>query len=119
MLAGGRRQRSEAIVPQPVAFQATSETLIQLLPAGQGFYVPVYQRSYTWGAAQIDRLFEDISAGMNRTAKSPGPPTFLGSMILYEGRSSVSPRVNTFRRSSGRGGGDAGTREGRFRGQCR
>jgi len=82
-------------MPQTLAFQAMSQTLLQLLQPGQGFYVPVYQRSYTWGADQIDRLFEDVNAGLNRAAQSPGPPTFLGSVILFEGRASVAPRVNT------------------------
>lgn len=76
------------------AFQSTSQTLLQILQPGQGFYVPVYQRSYTWGADQIGRLFEDVHAGLNRAAASPGPPTFLGSAILFEGRGSVSPKVN-------------------------
>lgn len=82
-------------MPQTLAFQAMSQTLLQLLQPGQGFYVPVYQRSYTWGADQIDRLFEDVNAGLNRAEQAPGPPTFLGSVILFEGRASVTPRVNT------------------------
>jgi hypothetical protein len=81
--------------PQSVPFQAGSQTLLQILQPGQGFYVPVYQRSYTWGVGQIDRLFEDINDGLNRAARAPGPPTFLGSMILFEGRGSVAPKVNT------------------------
>ena len=81
-------------MPSAPAFQSFSQTLLQLLPAGQGFYVPVYQRSFTWGADHIGRLFEDIHAGLNRAASRPGPPTFLGSVILFEGRGSVNPRVN-------------------------
>lgn len=82
-------------MPQTLAFNAMSQTLLQLLQPGQGFYVPVYQRTYTWGADQIDRLFEDVNAGLNRAEQTPGPPTFLGSVILFEGRASVTPRVNT------------------------
>ena len=80
---------------QAPAFPAQSQTVLDLLKEGQAFYIPVYQRAYTWGADQIERLFEDIHAGLNRAAGSPGPPTFLGSAILFEGRNSVSPRVNT------------------------
>lgn len=72
-----------------------SQSVLELLREGQAYYVPVYQRGYTWGADQIERLFEDIHAGLNRAALSPGPPTFLGSAILFEGRNSVSPSVNT------------------------
>ena len=82
-------------MPQVLTFQANAQTLLRLFQPGQGFYVPVYQRSYTWGGDQIDRLFEDINAGLNRAEHGPGPPTFLGSVILFEGRGSVSPKVNT------------------------
>ncbi|MGH9030552.1 MAG: GmrSD restriction endonuclease domain-containing protein [Acidimicrobiia bacterium] len=94
---GPRRAESRqgALMPQTLAFNAMSQTLLQLLQPGQGFYVPVYQRTYTWGADQIDRLFEDVNAGLNRAEQAPGPPTFLGSVILFEGRASVTPRVNT------------------------
>ena len=77
------------------SFPATSQSVLQLLQPGQALYVPAYQRSYTWGTDQIERLFEDIHAGISRAAQSPGPPTFLGSAILFEGRNSVFPKVNT------------------------
>ena len=77
------------------SFPASAQTLLQLLQPGQALYVPSYQRTYTWGADQIERLFEDIHAGINRASPSSGPPTFLGSAILFEGRNTVSPRVNT------------------------
>lgn len=80
---------------QSPSFQATSQTTLQMLAPGQALYVPVYQRTYTWGAEQVERLFEDIHAGINGVVTESGPPTFLGSTILFEGRSSVSPRVNT------------------------
>lgn len=80
---------------QAPSFPAESQAVLDLLKEGQAFYVPVYQRAYTWGADQIERLFEDIHAGLNRAADSPGPPTFLGSAILFEGRNFVSPKVNT------------------------
>ena len=80
---------------QAPSFDVYSRTLLDLLLPGQALYVPVYQRSYTWGADQVERLFEDIHAGISQAAPSPGPPTFLGSAILFEGRSFVSPKVNT------------------------
>ena len=79
---------------QAPSFPAESQTMLGLLRSGQALYVPGYQRSYTWGADQIERLFEDIHAGLSRAAQSPGPPTFLGSAILFEGRNSVFPKVN-------------------------
>lgn len=80
---------------QNPSFEANSHTTLQLLSPGQALYVPAYQRTYTWGSDQIERLFEDILAGINVAAQEPGPPTFLGSAILFEGRSLVLPKSNT------------------------
>lgn len=76
-------------------FRAMSQTTLQLLAPGQALYVPVYQRTYTWGAEQVERLFEDIHAGIEAAVEGTGPPTFLGSTILFEGRGSVAPMVNS------------------------
>lgn len=78
----------------PPTFPAESSTLHKLIvQQNQGFYVPVYQRAFTWGAEQVERLFEDLNAGLNRTVDGRSPATFLGSVILFEGRSSVSPKI--------------------------
>lgn len=82
-------------MPGPATFHASAQTLLNLLPPGQGFYVPVYQRSYTWGSDQIDRLFEDLHTGLRRSYSASAPPTFLGSVILFEGRGAVTPKVNS------------------------
>jgi hypothetical protein len=77
----------------PSSFSADPSTLRQLiLQPGQGFYVPVYQREFTWGDAEIDRLFEDLAHGITRAAGGQSPSTFLGSVILVSDRNSVSPR---------------------------
>ncbi len=77
----------------PQQFRAEPSTLRKLiLQAGQGFYVPMYQRDFTWGEAEIDRLFEDLDFGLTRAAGGQTPSTFLGSVILVEDRDSVSPK---------------------------
>jgi hypothetical protein len=77
----------------PQQFHAEPSTLRKLiLQAGQGFYVPMYQRDFTWGHAEIDRLFEDIDFGLTRAAGGQMPATFLGSVILVEDRDSVEPK---------------------------
>jgi hypothetical protein len=77
----------------PTSFSADPSTLRQLiLQPGQGFYVPVYQRDFTWGSAEIDRLFEDLEHGITRAAGGQTPSTFLGSVILVSDRSSVEPK---------------------------
>ena len=77
----------------PSSFSADPSTLRQLiLQPGQGFYVPVYQRDFTWGSPEIDRLFEDLEHGITRAAEGQPPSTFLGSVITVSDRSSVDPQ---------------------------
>lgn len=77
----------------PTNFSADPSTLRELiLQPGQGFYVPVYQRDFTWGDAEIERLFEDVEHGITRAASGQTPSTFLGSVILVSERNSVHPK---------------------------
>lgn len=77
----------------PTSFSADPSTLRHLiLQPGQGFYVPVYQRDFTWGDAEINRLFEDLEHGITRAAAGQSPSTFLGSVILVSDRDSVAPK---------------------------
>jgi hypothetical protein len=77
----------------PTSFSADPSTLRELiLQPGQGFYVPVYQRDFTWGKDEIDRLFEDLEHGITRASSGKTPSTFLGSVILVSDRTSVSPQ---------------------------
>lgn len=41
------------------------------------YRIPVYQRPYSWGRAELDRLFQDILKGVR-----DGEPLFLGTMQL-------------------------------------
>lgn len=73
------------------AFSADPSTLRALiLQAGQGFYIPVYQRAFTWDVDEINRLFEDLDHGITRAAAGQSPSTFLGSVILVSDRTSVA-----------------------------
>jgi hypothetical protein len=77
----------------PQQFRAEPSTLRKLiLQPGQGFYVPMYQRDFTWGPTEIARLFEDIDFGLTRAADGQVPSTFLGSVILVEDRDGVEPK---------------------------
>ncbi|SCE95464.1 Protein of unknown function [Micromonospora echinospora] len=77
----------------PSNFTADPSTLRQLiLQPGQGFYVPAYQRDFTWGKDEISRLFEDLEQGITRAAQGKMPSTFLGSVILVSDRDSVMPK---------------------------
>ena len=37
---------------------------------GQGFYIPAYQRSYSWDRVHILRLFDDIGYGVSKLLNS-------------------------------------------------
>ncbi|MYA75894.1 MAG: DUF262 domain-containing protein [Acidimicrobiaceae bacterium] len=58
---------------------------------GRCFYVPMYQRDFTWGSDQIERLFEDLFSGIDRVASGDNPSTFLGSVIFFDDRYAVDP----------------------------
>lgn len=75
------------------SFTAAPSTLRELiLQPGQGFYVPAYQRDFTWGEEQIERLFDDLENGITRSAAGSMPSTFLGSVILVSDKEGVTPR---------------------------
>jgi hypothetical protein len=58
----------------PYSFTAAPSTLRELiLQPGQGFYVPAYQRDFTWGKDEISRLFEDFDHGITRAASGQMP----------------------------------------------
>ena len=50
----------------------------------EGFYVPLYQREYTWEEENINQLFDDIISGVCELVDEEGPhtTTFLGTAIL-------------------------------------
>ena len=49
---------------------------------GVGFFVPLYQREYTWEGDNIDQLFEDLIHGVGELVEGKNPITFLGTAIL-------------------------------------
>ncbi len=74
-------------------FQHSSPTFGELVGRqGLCFYVPMYQRGFTWGSDQIERLFEDIFAGTDRVATGDNPSTFLGSVIFFADKNAVDPK---------------------------
>jgi hypothetical protein len=50
----------------------------------EGFFVPLYQREYTWEEENINQLFEDLVSGIRELAEPDGDnaTTFLGTAIL-------------------------------------
>jgi hypothetical protein len=50
---------------------------------GMGYYIPLYQREYSWDTENIDQLIEDICSGVNDVVEGvPDPIHFMGTLIL-------------------------------------
>lgn len=52
--------------------------------SGRGFYVPYYQRNYSWDDENATKLIEDIFSSIKRTLTKPENSIFLGTVILHD-----------------------------------
>lgn len=50
--------------------------------AEEGFFVPLYQREYTWEEENINQLFDDLILGVSELSTNENTTTFLGTVIL-------------------------------------
>jgi hypothetical protein len=63
-------------------FNAESKSVISLFNRnGEFFYIPAYQRQYTWSKAQVEALLEGITAGLQNLFNDSDGYTFIGSAI--------------------------------------
>lgn len=51
---------------------------------GRGFYVPFYQRAYSWDEENGAKLANDIFSAVKRTLTKPDNSVFLGTVILHD-----------------------------------
>lgn len=56
---------------------------------GRGFYVPYYQRNYSWDEENAEKLVTDIFSGIKRTLTKPNNSIFLGTVILHDEKNVV------------------------------
>lgn len=64
-------------------FSAESMILLDIFNrAGEGFYIPDFQREYTWEEDNIDQLFGDIITGVSSFKEDRESVMFLGSLIF-------------------------------------
>jgi alkylated DNA nucleotide flippase Atl1 len=69
---------------------AAQETTLGTLLGGQFQYqVPLYQRTYSWGKDQLEKLWEDVSQLAEDRLTRPGLTHFMGSLVL-----APSPAMN-------------------------
>src|SRR4051794_15805502 len=74
------------------AFGTSSETLSAVfqLP-GVGYYIPLYQREYSWDEENIEQLMEDICHGVEQLLAKDEAIRFMGTVILVKEH---NPAVN-------------------------
>ena len=53
-----------------------------LMTDGQGYYIPPYQRPYSWDKQNVSRIFEDALQGINQLKTQPSTISFLGTIIV-------------------------------------
>lgn len=67
------------------AFPNSSETILSCLKsAGKGFYIPLYQRQYSWKEDNIDQLMESICWGIKELLDDDNAIRFMGTIILFQ-----------------------------------
>ncbi|MFD5765416.1 DUF262 domain-containing protein [Streptomyces sp. NPDC127049] len=67
--------------------RAQEITFLKLVQGDKQFQVPLYQRTYSWGAEQLRRLWEDLGELVDQhLAGESAAPHFLGSVVLAPGQ---------------------------------
>jgi len=80
------------------SFGTSSETVSAFFQRpGVGYYIPLYQRAYSWDKENIDQLIEDICRGVDALLSEDNTIRFLGTVILVTERNpaaNINPRDN-------------------------
>ena len=64
--------------------------------AGRAFYIPYYQRQYSWDSSNAGKLIDDIFHGLMKACEKPDYIVFLGTIILHgEDTSRVGTHYDT------------------------
>lgn len=76
-------------------FNTTTETVSDFFSrAGVGYYIPLYQREYSWYKENIDQLMEDIFQGVKSLLNNDDAIHFMGTIILVteHNRNAIQPQ---------------------------
>jgi len=65
-------------------FEAKSHAVQSIFSSDLVYYIPEYQRNYSWEEDKLKKLFNDICHGYNLVQKDSGKATFIGSFILIK-----------------------------------
>lgn len=72
----------------PLEFQPSAESVGDFFSnPGRGFYIPVYQRPYSWDEDNARQLASDLIEGMKRVRDNRVNTVFLGTIILHDQKS--------------------------------
>ncbi|MEV4680697.1 GmrSD restriction endonuclease domain-containing protein [Streptomyces kurssanovii] len=67
--------------------RAQEITFLKLVQGDKQFQVPLYQRTYSWGREQLQRLWEDVGELVDQhLSGDTAAPHFLGSVVLAPGQ---------------------------------
>jgi hypothetical protein len=76
-------QISKTFVNFPQAFATSSEQISEFFSqAGLGYYIPLYQREYSWDTENIDQLMDDLCQGVDMLIEKDDSILFMGTIIL-------------------------------------
>jgi len=80
------------------AFGTSSETVSGFFQRpGVGYYIPLYQREYSWDKENIEQLMEDICRGVDGLLTQDNAIRFMGTVILLKESNpsvNINPRDN-------------------------
>ena len=77
------------------AFQTSGEPVNVLFnQPGVGFYIPLYQRPYSWDRENIEQLMEDLINGVEELAEEDDSIRFLGTIITIpdKNKEQINPK---------------------------
>ena len=64
-------------------YNSSGESIQDLFDSTEeGFFVPLYQREYTWEEDNINQLFDDLVLGTRELSENENATTFLGTTII-------------------------------------
>ena len=64
-------------------YNSSGESIKDLFDSTEeGFFVPLYQREYTWQSDNINQLFDDLVLGTRELSENENATTFLGTTIM-------------------------------------
>ena len=65
-------------------FDSQSMPLYNFFNNPWAYYIPLYQRQYSWDTDNVTKFMDDIHDGVVRIADNPDYLRFIGTVILYQ-----------------------------------